>query len=133
MTEPATNRRRWFRYSMRTLLVVVTLLCIWLGLVVSRAERQRRAVVVLRAVNANIFYDTPLSIPAGEPANWRWLRSWIGDDYFDDVTEVFMLQDADDELLRRVGDLGGLKRLSFRGAQITDAGLTARLLSLRWV
>ncbi len=123
MTEPITNRRRWFRYSMRTMLVVVTLLCIWLGLVVSRAERQRRAVAALRDMRARVDYDTTTMTPGGPPTHWRWLRTWLGDDYFDNVIEVFMFRDADDEFLQRVGDLQGLKSLYFRGTQVTDEGL----------
>jgi hypothetical protein len=123
MTEPTTNRRRWLRYSMRTLLVVVTLLCIWLGLVVSRAERQRQTVAALRAMNAQVFYDTPLLNPGGQPANWRWLRSWIGDDYFDDITYVSVRHGGDDDLLRRIADLRGLTRLDVHGLLVTDEGL----------
>ena len=32
MTSPAPSRRRWFRLSLRTLFLVVTLLGVWLGL-----------------------------------------------------------------------------------------------------
>ena len=31
MTSPTPPRRRWFRYSLRTLFVVVTVFCVWLG------------------------------------------------------------------------------------------------------
>ena len=39
---PRKPRRRWFRFSLRTLLILVTLLSIGLGLFVYRGERQRR-------------------------------------------------------------------------------------------
>jgi hypothetical protein len=35
--------RRWWRYSLRTLLVLFTLLAIWLGAWADRAIKQRRA------------------------------------------------------------------------------------------
>jgi len=31
MTSPAPPRRRWFRFSLRTFFVVLTLFCVWLG------------------------------------------------------------------------------------------------------
>jgi hypothetical protein len=31
MSEAPTSRRRWLRFSLRTLFVVVTVLCVWLG------------------------------------------------------------------------------------------------------
>ena len=44
---PSKPRRRWFQYSLRTLFVLVTVLCVWLGVTVERARKQREAVVVL--------------------------------------------------------------------------------------
>ena len=41
--DTAKPRRRWFRFSLRTLFVVVTLLCLWLGSQV-KAVRERQAV-----------------------------------------------------------------------------------------
>ncbi len=132
MTEQPASRRRWFRYSMRSLLVVVTLLCIWLGTVVNRAERQRRTVKALRDLNAQVTYDTPFMNPGGQPSNWRWLRSWIGDDYFDEVTSITLRRGADDALLRQIGQLRAVKLLEVYGHGITDEGLApiARLPKL---
>jgi hypothetical protein len=31
MDEPTPTKRRWFRFSLRTMFVLVTVLCIWLG------------------------------------------------------------------------------------------------------
>ena len=40
----ARNRRRWFHFSLRILLLVVTVLCVWLGFKVNAARRQKEAV-----------------------------------------------------------------------------------------
>src|SRR5689334_19696866 len=57
MNTPATTRRRWLRYSLRTLFVLVTLLCVWLGLWANRAERQKRAVAWFKAHGGEVHYD----------------------------------------------------------------------------
>jgi hypothetical protein len=44
---PAPPRRRWFRISLRTLLLLVTVLCIWLGVKVNLARRQKEAIAAL--------------------------------------------------------------------------------------
>ncbi len=37
------SRRRFFRYSLRTLFVVVTVFCVWMGITAKRARDQRLA------------------------------------------------------------------------------------------
>ncbi len=36
-------RRRWFRFSLRTFFVLLTILCVWLGVVSKSAHQQREA------------------------------------------------------------------------------------------
>lgn len=122
---PPTKPRRWLRYSLRTLLVTVTLACVWLGMVVNRAEQQRRTVAALRALGNQVEYDTPYTHPLGEPSNWRWLRSWIGNDYFDNVTYASLRHGVDDKLLQRVRYLRGVKHLDINGPVVTDEGMAA--------
>jgi hypothetical protein len=117
--------RRWLRFSLRTLLVLVTLACIWLGMVVNRAEQQRRTVAAFRALGNRVEYDTPYTNPRGEPSNWRWLRSWLGNDYFDSAYYVGLSHGVDDELLHRVRCLRGVRRLDVMGPKVTDEGMAA--------
>jgi hypothetical protein len=42
-----TPKRRWAQFSVATMFVVVTVLCIWLEVVVNRVHRQRDAVVAM--------------------------------------------------------------------------------------
>ena len=47
MTDNPTPKRRWFRFSLRTLLIVVVLLSLplgWVGIVAERTWQQKRAV-----------------------------------------------------------------------------------------
>jgi hypothetical protein len=54
---PARPRRRWFRYSLRTLLLAVTLVAVALAYWVNGAERQRRAVAAIEAAGGTVRYD----------------------------------------------------------------------------
>ena len=47
MTEPIKRRPRWLRFSLRTLLVVMTVLCVWLGIKVNAARRQKEALTAV--------------------------------------------------------------------------------------
>jgi hypothetical protein len=48
--------RRWAQLSLRTLLVIVTVLCVVLGMWIVPAERQRRAVAAIEAVGGSVEY-----------------------------------------------------------------------------
>ncbi len=53
----ALSRRRWFRISLRTMLILVTVLCISLGVKVNQARRQKEAIAALKSVkSAFVFY-----------------------------------------------------------------------------
>jgi hypothetical protein len=56
-TKPPRKRLRWTRYSLRALLVVITVFGVWLGIKVDQARRQKRAVETLRALGAEVAYE----------------------------------------------------------------------------
>jgi len=131
MTEPTTKRRRWFRYSMRTMLVVVTLLCVLLALVIGPAQRQRRTVAKIHALNplSNVLYDY-----GPKPRGPEWLRRWIGDDYFQHVVAVSLVFDGrEDVTLDDLANLPGLERLSIEGMPMPNhsLGTLGRLRKLK--
>jgi len=77
------------QYRLRTLLIVVTILCVWLGIQVNRANRQRRAIGTISELRGLVFfeheYDNEQSlnrIPDAKPPGPIWLRKLIGEDYF---------------------------------------------------
>jgi competence protein ComGC len=45
-------KRRWAQFSLASMFVVVTVICMWLALRVNQATRQRDAVVALRKLGA---------------------------------------------------------------------------------
>jgi len=56
----AKPKRRWFRFSLRTLLVLATIACAgfgWLGVKMQQARRQQQAVEKLEKLGARVVYD----------------------------------------------------------------------------
>jgi len=93
--------RRWFQYSLRSFLVVLTALAVWLGVIVNRARDQREAAEAIGALGGSVSYDYQLSPnlqlqfnPDGtftlneSKAGPAWLQRLIGDDYFQNVERV---------------------------------------------
>ncbi len=136
MAERAVKRRRRLRYSMRTLLVLVTVLCIWLGFVVSRAQRQRRTVEKIRRSDphSTAYYDYQKEDPAALRGP-EWLRRWLGDDYFQHVVSVSIYLSHGDVTPDDLANLPELKQLFSVRMPLTDDGMRtiARLQKLEWL
>lgn len=87
------------RFSLRTLLLAITILCIWLGLTITATRRQREAVTAIRKSGGSVGYDFQFVVVPGKP-DWSfvadhavppqpaWLRTLLGDDFFCDVFTV---------------------------------------------
>lgn len=113
------QKRRWRpRFSLRALMIAMTVACIvlgWMGHRVHRARVQREAVAALKSVTMDIMYDWECdardraAIPGyrGEPAGPDWLRELIGGEYFQEVQEVCIEVDWNTDLavLDHVADL----------------------------
>jgi hypothetical protein len=119
-----TPKRRWAQFSLATMFVVLTVLCVGLALVVVPAERQRRAVAAIEAVGGRVGYfglDQKASVAFPRP----FLRRWLSRDYFDEVEWVDLAgTKVTDTELAVVQVLTGLVGLTLDGTQVTDAGLS---------
>ena len=98
------------RYSLRTFVVVLTVFCVWLGLLVYRVNKQRDAVQWVKDQGGLVVYDFEWEIGKGaiddpEPPGPDWLGDLIGIDYFADVVFV-------DFNSTEVRDLGPLRDLT---------------------
>ena len=122
MTDNPKHRRRWLQFSLRTMLIVVTVFCIWMAIATKQARDQRQAVEMILEVGGRVKYDHE-NDQSGPPGP-EWLRRLIGDEYFFSVTSVDLtgLDISDDSLaaVKRFTDLGWLH---LNNTQITDAGL----------
>src|SRR5690349_10854091 len=96
----ATDRPpRWGRaIRLRMLLVLVALVAVVLATVNSRIVRQAEAVAAIRARGGRVAYDfeyvgghfPKLKPPRAYPPGPEWLRSWIGDELFQDVVAIWV-------------------------------------------
>ena len=130
-------KRRFFRYSLRTLMIAVTVFCVWLGIATKRGRDQRLAVEVIREAGGSVSYDDHVNLdPAGgsfsrgPPGSFfdapgpEWLRRLIGNEYFLSVQAVDLGEtNADDANLVAIEQFSDLKVLSLYDTNITDAGL----------
>src|SRR6185369_13064431 len=122
----ARPKRRWYQFSLKTLLVVLTLLCLGPGGYVvyehGRARAQKGAVEAIEKLGGKVRYD---------PVRWPALRQILrgdslGNVYWLDLTGI---EDVDACLVHLDG-LPGLRQLSLSGKPVTDANLV-RLAGLK--
>jgi hypothetical protein len=133
--------RRWLRFSLRTLVLAVTLFCIWLGLTTNRVNRQRRAVAMLNSHGGSVTYDFEADeigrhiINGSPPPGPDWLRNVLGIDYYATVVgaNVRPRHFTDDDAVAPVAELPQLRGLYVSGASLTDSMLAhlKRLTELR--
>jgi Leucine-rich repeat (LRR) protein len=127
--------RRRFQFSLRSLLLLLTLCAVLPCWKFNRVWNQRMVVAEIqrRCPLATIEYDYQdrrLGTPPSPPGP-AWARSVLGDDFFTNVTELTIAQPGlDDALLRQIAKLSGVKTLDTNSNQVTDAGL-AHVASMR--
>lgn len=122
-------RRRWFQFSLGSLLLVMTVFGIWLGLRMDRARRQERAVAVLRE-RGDVQYDSifvnmsnPKRFVRPAPYGPKWLRAIVGNDFFDRVRAVWVYKATTDDDLTYLEDLPDVESLIISSPQVTGSGL----------
>jgi hypothetical protein len=124
-------KRRWFQFSLRTLLVFVLLVSIgmsWFAARMTKARRQKKAVQAIERAGGMVSYDYqgdgPFGDPHAQPPVLKWARELLGDDFFCDVVMVAIVADKDfDDQASHLKALAGIKTLVLTGSQVTDAGL----------
>jgi len=112
---------RWFQYSLRTLLVVVTLFaipCSWLAVKRQQARREREIATEIEKMGGTMILWSEPSAPA-------WLRRLLGDDFSSHVRRVVLLGGLKitDARLEHLEGLNYLQTLYLNAPQTTDAGL----------
>ena len=119
-------KRRWAQFSLGTMWALITALCITLGMWIVPAERQRRAVAAIEALDVELRYSDP--DPDGSEAfPENVLRQWLPRAYFDHVQGVTFSPDrgseSTDDGLAHLQQLNGLRDLFLESTDVTDAGL----------
>ena len=134
-TEPP--KRRWFRFSLKTFVVVLTLFCVWLGLLVYRVNKQREAIQWVREHGGYVYYDYQFELLGGviddaEPPGPDWLRELIGVDYFADVAYV-NLSGAKIDDIGPLRELNQMKWLFLDDTQVSDLAPLSELNQLETI
>ena len=120
--------RRFLRFSVRSLIVLVIVVGGFLGWAIRSARIQRDAVAAIREAGGSVKYDWELSngkaTPKGRSRAARWLVDLIGVDHFGHVTEVSLYGTQADAAIVQVGRLTHLERLFIDQAKLNEAELT---------
>lgn len=134
--------RRWgLRFSMRSLLIAVTIFCVALGWRLNRARQQREAVKAIKEAGGWVYYDYQTYDPntaefdlKAEPWEPEWLRESVGIDFWHDVIGLNMSyheeggkrRDNKQSPVNISGHLARLPRLKFLALtkhSVDDAGM----------
>jgi hypothetical protein len=122
-------RRRFLRFNVRELIVLVLVIGAALGWIVRSVHIQRDAVTAITKAGGYVKYDwewQSLSpIPNGKPMYPRWLVDCLGVDYFGNVSYVHFDHNpqAGDAKLADLRGLNRLEQLYLCDTNITDPGL----------
>lgn len=112
--------RRWFQYSLRTLLVFVTLCaiaCSWLALSLREVKREEAAAAAFAKFNGGAAWDENAPGPA-------WLRGVLGEHFFGHVIWVRLDGgQVTDSTLEPLDTMNHLQQLDLFDTHVTDAGL----------
>jgi hypothetical protein len=142
--------RQWLRFSLRTFLVFVTLVCIWAAWYVNGARRQKAAAEAVRQYGGWVYYDFEFDDDPQRPTRvtdespWpSWLVETFGIDMFHNVVEVNLVyseysgkreetRNTSDEIVPQLEGFPALRRLYLRSTQVTDETMPhiARLRNL---
>ena len=125
------SRRRWFQYSLRSMLLLMLLVSIPMGRLAVKlqgARRQREAAVEIRRIGG-VVSEGWVPRPASRPGDQQlhkstWLEKVLGEDLSVTVRIVRLPGSATDVELRSVRWLPGLVELELAGTKITDMGLS---------
>ena len=147
-------KRRWFQFSLRTLLIVVTALAVWLGLRVDRANRQQEAVEAIEDQGGDVYYDYQQKPAAKsvwgltyvdktyssqvDPPGAEWLRQLVGERFF--VTPVTVMISRQPTIcLTPLRDLPHLEEVRLSDTELSDFDVAnlahlkkLRFLSITW-
>lgn len=135
---------RWrLRFGTRTLLVVVTIFCVWLGLHVRRTQSQRDGVAAIREYGGWVRYDFQFPddnfrasgfVGKAESPVPEFLLNLLGVDFFHNVVQVNLNYSEDsgkrlenknrtDEALQHLHCFPKLRVLLLQETQVTDASM----------
>ena len=102
---PPQSRRRWLQFRLRTLLLIVAVLCVplaWVAWKMDHKRHERAVIAELERLGGEVLYDWQgkrlgetwqhdMKPDSDEPNGPTWLRWLLGDDFFSDVLYVALV------------------------------------------
>lgn len=110
------------------ILLVLGMLAGWAAMGIQKARRQADAVAALRAAGASVYFDYQWKngqpVPNATPPEAAWLRSLLGDAFFDRAVAVDLRQASDpDALAHHFLLLPYLTHINAADTRLTDSSL----------
>src|SRR5688572_11013249 len=128
--------RRWFvpRYSLRTLLIVMTVACLVSGFWLNKTFRKRDAVRRFQQLAAKrtlthrgpvlYLHEDNVHWEPIVPNGWHFLCDWIGEEAFGQPFGVQLsCTDTTNDDLRHLRDVPNVQKLWLSSTKVTDEGL----------
>jgi len=127
MTNETPNtkpRRRWYQFSLRTLLIVVTLSAVplgWVGWKLEQGRRQRAVVAWVQKWGGSVGFE--------EVEDKRWWNEW-GDKWFGESVRWVSLHNTQVSDPSPLAELKSLELLYLADTQVSDLSPLAELKNL---
>ena len=134
--DPPKRKRRWFQFSLRSLLIftaIAAVACGWLGRKIEQKRREHEAAEAIRKLGGVVNYNyqrgagpRPSWRLSGEPSGSAWLRKLLGENFFSEIEFVGLAprpETTDAALNAAFESLKGMPRLQFlylAGTKIID-------------
>jgi len=112
-------RRRWLRFSLRSLLLLVLVIAVLLGWTIHKARQQGIAVAALKEMGCTFAFDNT----ERSPTVLERLRNLLGEDEWTVITVDGNGSHITDAGLEHLRGLTQLRELFLRSTQVTNAGL----------
>ena len=116
--KPAKPKRRWYQFSLRTLLLVMLVLGCGLGYERHKAVKYKAAIDAIKALRGEIRFDS------NHPVRTAWMKLLLSDDSFGNVNHVYLSgAHITDARLIHLRALTQLESLTLDNTNVTDSGL----------
>ena len=135
MTNQTPNtkpRRRWYQFSLRTLLIVVTVSAVplgWVGWKLEQGRRERAVIAWVEKMGGNVWFDDVYSFDVGEKSRWKeWVEAVFGP-----KVRIVTLGETKVSDLSPLTELKSLKYLWIENMQLSDLSPLADFKGLEWL
>jgi len=133
VTTTTKPKRRLLRFSLRTLLIFMLVVCVAVGWKYERVRKQREVVAWVQEMGGLVYYDFELDERGyeriTETPGHEWVRKWLGRDFFAEVTGV-ELNFTEVSDVSPLAELTKLKQLYLYNTQVSDVRPLAKLSKL---